>query len=99
MASHPGVAFHDSAAHGRAASLAGGPDVAEVVSVLTGLHADGEDRINETATWFGVHPSRVRVALAYYTDHRDEIDAQLERRDREARDLRRRHEAEQALLG
>src|SRR5690625_30592 len=61
MDDHPGVTFHDSAAHGRVACLAGGPDVAEVIDVLTGLDARGEDRIAETATWFGIHPSRVRV--------------------------------------
>ncbi|CAN5355763.1 hypothetical protein BH20ACT9_BH20ACT9_00300 [soil metagenome] len=99
MDDHRGLVFHDSPAHGRVASLAGGPDVAEVIDVLTGLESQGEDRIAETAEWFGVHPTRVRVALAYYTEYRKEIDAQIERRRREADQLRRRHEAEQALLG
>lgn len=99
MADHQGLVFHDSAAHGRVATLAGGPDVAEVIDVLTGLEARGEDRIKETAAWLGVHPTRVRVALAYYTEYREEIDDQIEQRRREAEALRRRHEAEQALLG
>ena len=99
MADHPGVVFHDSAAHGRVACLVGGPDVAEVIDVLTGLESRGEDRIFETARWFSVHPARVRVALGYYTQYRDEIDAQIEQRRREAEELRRRYEAEQALLG
>ena len=98
-AEHPGVVFHDSPAHGRVASLAGGPDVAEVIGVLSGLESRGEDRVAETATWLGVHPARVRVAVAYYTEFRDEIDEQIKRRRVEAEELRRRHQAEQALLG
>lgn len=98
-ADHPGVVFHDSPAHGRVASLAAGPDIAEVVSVLTGLEARGEDRVAETATWLGVHPAQVRAAVAYYTEYRDEIDVQIQRRRAEAEELRRRHEAGQALLG
>lgn len=98
MEEHPGIGFHASRAHGRVACLAGGPDVAEVIDVLTGLEATGEDRITETAAWFGVHPSQVRLALGYYTDHRDEIDRQIEVRHRTAAELRGRYEAEQALL-
>ncbi|MPZ89386.1 MAG: hypothetical protein GEU81_15220 [Nitriliruptorales bacterium] len=99
MADHPGVVFHDSSTHGRVASLTGGPDVAEVIRVLTGLESRGEDRVAETAAWLGIHPARVRVALAYYTEHRDEIDTQIQRREHEAEELRRRHEEQQALLG
>lgn len=98
MDDHPGVTFHDSAAHGRVACLAGGPDVAEVIDVLTGLDARGEDRIAETASWFGFHPSRVRVATGYYAAFRDEIDHQIDLRRREAAELRGRYEVEQALL-
>jgi hypothetical protein len=98
MDDHPGVSFHDSAVHGRVACLAGGPDVAEVIDVLTGLDAQGEERIAETATWFGIHPSRVRVELGYCAAFRDEIDHQIDLRRREAAKLRGRYEAEQALL-
>lgn len=98
MDDHPGVTFHDSATHGRVACLAGGPDVAEVIDVLTGLDARGEDRIAETATWLGIHPSRVRVAMGYYAAFRDEIDRQIELRQREAAELRGRYEIEQGLL-
>ncbi len=95
---HPGVSFHDSPAHGRVACLAGGPDVAEVIDVLTGLDAQGEDRIAETATWFGIHRSRVRIATGYYAAFPGEIDQQIELRRREAAELRGRYEAERALL-
>ena len=98
MADHPGIAFHASTVHGRVACLAAGPDVAEVVDVLTGLASTGEERIIEAADWFGIHPSRVRVALGYYTTFRDEIDRQIEVRHQQAAELRGRYEAEQALL-
>ena len=98
MEQHPGVAFHASPVHGRVACLAGGPDIAEVIDVLTGLEATGEERIAETAGWFGIHPSRIRVALGYYADHRDEIDRQVTVRHHTAAELRGRYEAEQALL-
>jgi hypothetical protein len=64
--------------------------VAEVIDVLTGLESRGEDRVAETAEWFGVHPARVRVALAYYTEYGEGIDAQIRQRRREAQELRRR---------
>jgi len=98
MEDHPGVAFHDSSTHGRVACLAAGPDIAEVIDVLTGLDAEGDERITETATWFGVHPSRVRIAIGYYTAFRDEIDDQIDLRKRQAAEWRGRYEAEQALL-
>lgn len=98
MADHPGISFHDSPTHGRVAALADGPDVAEVIDVLTGLEAEGDQRIDETAEWFGIHPSKVRVTMAYYTEFCDEIDRQIDLRRREAAELRERLEAQQALL-
>lgn len=98
MADHPGISFHDSPAHGRVAALAAGPDVAEVIDVLTGLEAEGDQRIVETAEWFGIHPSKVRIAMGYYTEFTDEIDRQIDQRRREAAELRERLEAQQALL-
>lgn len=99
MAEHPGVMFHNSPAHGRVAALRGGPEVAEVMDVMTGLEARGEERVAETATWFALDPSQVRVALGYYTTFRAEIDEQMQTRHRQGQELRRRSEAEQAFLG
>lgn len=98
-AAHPGIVFHDSPAHGRVASLAAGPDVAEVIDVLSGLEAQGERRVAETARWLGVHPSQVRVAVGYYAEYREEVDGEIARRRAAGDELRRRYEAEQALLG
>lgn len=98
MNDHPGITFHDSPAHGRVACLAGGPDIAEVIDVLLGLDARGDERITEAATWFAIHPSRVRIAVGYYTAFQDEIDHQIALRRREAAELRGRYEAEQSLV-
>lgn len=98
MDEHPGVSFHASAAHGRVACLAAGPDIAEVIDVLKGLDSQGEDRVVETATWFGIQQSRVRVAMGYYAAFQSEIDQQINLRRREAAELRARYETEQALL-
>ena len=98
MAEHPGVVFHDSQAHGRVATLSNGPDISEIIDVLTGLEARGEEWLAETAEWFGLHVSRIRVAVDYYADHRGEIDDQIDRRHREAAEQRGRYEVSQALL-
>lgn len=41
------------------------PDVAEVMAVIQDLDAVGDDAVNETATWFGLHPGQVRAAVRY----------------------------------
>jgi hypothetical protein len=99
MAAHPGIAFHDSLAHGRVAAVVGGPDVAEVVDVLTGLEATGEARLLEAAEWLGLHPTQVRAAIRYYAAFPDDIDAELALRRTEAAEQRARYDVERALLG
>jgi len=98
MQAHPGVVFHDSPTQGRVACLSSGPDVAEVLDVLLGLEVQGDERVTETATWFAIHPSRVRVAVDYYTAHPDEVDRQRTLRRQVAAEARARYEAQQALL-
>jgi hypothetical protein len=99
MAAHPGIAFHDSLAHGRVAAVVGGPDVAEVVDVLTGLAATGEARLLEAAAWLGLHTTQVRAAIRYYAAFPDDIDAELALRRTEAAEQRARYDVERALLG
>ena len=99
MAEHPGVVFIDVGAGGRAASLARGPEVAEVIEVLTGLEATGEERITQTAVWLSLHPSEVRVALTYYAAFGAEIDEERRLRLEIAAEEQAHFDAEQALLG
>jgi hypothetical protein len=74
MAEHPGVVFRDGPA-GRRAVLPGGPDVWEVIETLQQVEATGEEAIATTATWASLTPAQVRIAVRYYGDFRDEIDA------------------------
>ena len=98
MTEFPGITFKDSAASGRVPTLMRGPEVAVVIGVLSGLEATGEARITETAEWLDIHPSEVRLAIAYYTAFADEVDARRELQDRSAAEDRARYDAEQALL-
>lgn len=99
MAEHPGIAFIDAGAGGRVPTLSRGPEVAEVIEVLTGLEATGEERITQTAAWFSLHPSEVRTALAYYAAFGPEIDEERRLRLEIAAEEQARYDAEQALLG
>ena len=99
MAEFPGITFKDSAASGRIPSLMHGPEIAVVVRVLTGLEATGDARIAETAEWLDIHPTEVRLALAYYAAFTDEIDERNRLEERSAAEERARYDAEQALLG
>lgn len=99
MAEHPGIVFVDAGAGVRAATLARGPEVVEVIEVLTGLEATGEERIAQTAAWLSIHPSEVRIALAYHAAFPGEIEEQRRLRLEVAAEERARYDAEQALLG
>ncbi len=76
MEDHPGIVFRDGPS-GRRAALAAGPDVWEVVETLKGTGLAGERAIVATAEWGNVPVAQVRVALRYYADFRDEVDARI----------------------
>lgn len=97
MDAHPGIVFRSGPA-GRRPGLALGPDVAEVIAFLQHLDATGQEAIRETTHWLRVSERQVRTAVDYYTDFPDEIDEEIDRRDREAEAARRRWERQQHLL-
>ncbi len=76
MEDHPGIVFRDGPA-GRRAALAAGPDVWEVVEALKGTRLTGERAIATTAEWGNLPLAHVRVALRYYAEFRDEVDARI----------------------
>ncbi len=80
-AAHPGVVFKSGPA-GRRATLAGGPDVWEIVAALP--HTSGAEavRVATLADQFGIHPRQVEIALAYAAAHREEIEARIEANER-----------------
>ncbi|MBI2940105.1 MAG: ribbon-helix-helix protein, CopG family [Chloroflexi bacterium] len=83
MAAHPGIVFRSGPA-GRRPSLAGGPDVWEVVRVFTGVDEQGEGALRRAAELTGLTLEQVRIALCYYADFRDELDDWIRRVDDEA---------------
>jgi len=97
MAGHPGVVFRSGPA-GRRAGLAGGPDVAEVIGFLKGLHAKGEAAERETARSLRLPERLVRVAVDYCAEFTTDIDREIEGREREAAQARERWERQQQLL-
>ena len=79
MERHPGIVFRSGPA-GRRAGLMSGPDVWEVVRAAGGDENTREHIAEET----GLTPEQVGVALRYYAEHRDEIEAWICMVDEEA---------------
>lgn len=96
MDQHPGIVFRPGPA-GRRAGLAGGPDVWEVIRVVRNSPESGDGSVAAAAQWLELPPRLVEIAVRYYADHRDEIDAWIARVDREAAEAegasRRRQDA------
>jgi uncharacterized protein (DUF433 family) len=94
MDEHPLVRFVDGPA-GRRARLAGtGSDVWEVVATVR----DNDGDIAAGARYLGLPLGLVQAAVAYYGAHREEIDAWIERNEREASDAQAAWLAGQAAL-
>lgn len=73
LRAHAGIVFRDGPA-GRRASLAGGPDVWEVVSGIVGGDVPVTDRVARAMELFGLTAEQVGAALDYYAAFPDEID-------------------------
>jgi hypothetical protein len=80
MADHPGVIFKDGPA-GRRAALAYGPDVWEVIKFLREVDERGPAAIDAAAEVLAVDASRISVAVSYYGDFQEEIDAEITEAD------------------
>jgi hypothetical protein len=72
----PGIVFRTGPA-GRRAGLAGGPDVWEVVRDVLAGPTERSSAIAHVVATTDLTEDQVRLALAYYTAHPDEIDARL----------------------
>lgn len=83
MDRHPGIVFRSGPA-GRRPALEGGPDVWEVIRVVRNTPERGDASISAAADWFRLAPRKIETAVRYYADHRDEVDAWIDRIDREA---------------
>lgn len=76
MADRPGVIFKDGPS-GRRAALACGPDIWEIVKFLREVDERGPAALDAAAEVFAIDASRISTALSYYSDYRDEIDAEI----------------------
>jgi hypothetical protein len=77
MRRHPLVMFRGGAS-GRRATLVGGPDVWEVIGGAIGGDVPPSERIERAVNVFGLRAEQVDAALAYYADHTNEIDDEIE---------------------
>ena len=81
---HPGITFRDGPS-GRRAGLVAGPDVDEVIRTLRTNQSEGAaDVIATVADLLALTESQVRAAVAYYADHRGEVDERIEATQRAA---------------
>jgi hypothetical protein len=74
---HPGITFRDGPS-GRRAGLVAGPDVDEVIRTLRVVQAEkAADPVEAVGRSMSLAPEQVRVAVAYYSEHSDEIDHRI----------------------
>jgi hypothetical protein len=74
----PGIVFRGPA-NDRRAALAAGPDVWEMVSRLQELDGHEEQRIAVLAEESALHPRQIRLAIDYAAEHREAIQARIDR--------------------
>jgi hypothetical protein len=96
-AAHPGIVFKPGPA-GRRASLAGGPDVWEVVAALRNITGSESTRVAAVAEQPGLHERQVLVALEYAAAHRAEIEARVAANDEALANAERLAAERQRLL-
>lgn len=81
---HPWITFRDGLS-GRRAALVAGPDVDEVIRTLRAAQDDRvDDAIAVAADMTSSTEAQVRAAVAYYADHRAEVDARIAANERAA---------------
>lgn len=97
MADHPCVIFKDGPT-GRRAALAYGPDVWEVIKFLREVDERGPAAIAAAADVFAVDPSRISVAISYYGDYQEEIDAEIADADATSAQAERAWRVQQQLI-
>ena len=78
MERHPGIVFRDGPT-GRRAALVAGPDVWEVMAGLRDVDLTSDAEIKAEAAWLEMPVSRLRAALSYYAEFREEIDDRIDR--------------------
>lgn len=103
MDDHPGIVFRDGPS-GRRAVLAGGADVWEVIRVIQQTRADEPtmtpaEVLELVALNTGINDRAIRLAMDYYGDFADEIDARIAEADAIEEHMRASSARTTALLG
>src|SRR3990172_7383641 len=88
---HPGIVFPDGPA-GRRAGW-------EVIVAARSADDRGERLIDVLAERIGVAPARIRAAIRYYAEYRDDVDRFIELNEEEADRLEQTLERERRILG
>lgn len=99
---HPSVTFRDGPS-GRRAGLIAGPDVDEVIRTLRDVQVESagggdHDPVKAVAESMSLGVDGVRAAVAYYADHRDEIDTRLTANQQAAEELEAAWRRQQEVL-
>jgi ABC-type ATPase involved in cell division len=97
MADHPGILFKDGPT-GRRAALAYGPDVWEIIKVLREVDERGPTAIAAAADILALDVSRITLVVAYYSDYRDEVDAEIAAADEASERAERAWRVQQRLI-
>lgn len=93
----PGIVYRDGPA-GRRAALAAGPDVWEVIGTVRHVSGSGERKVRNAARMLSLDERWVRLAVEFYTDYPDEVDARIKANEELAEQLRERAERRERLL-
>ena len=103
MDAHPGVVFREGPA-GRRAVLIGGPDVWEVISAIRSVRTSeptltGGDLFDLVIAITGVTRRALDVAVSYYSDYPDEVDALIDDAEGAEQALEAAMDRRNSLLG
>jgi hypothetical protein len=93
----PGIVYRDGPT-GRRAGLLGGPDVWEVVRVLKAASGGAEARVRTVSEERGLPVAQVRLAIDFYGEHAEEVDARIAQDKQAAERVRRVVERRERLL-
>lgn len=103
MDTHPGVIFRDGPA-GRRATIIAGPDVWEVIRAIkdvreTDASATGEEALAVVQDSTGLSRRIMDIAVGYYADYPDEVDALIAEAESVEAGLEQALERRRSLLG
>lgn len=95
---HPGITCRDGPS-GRRAGLVAGSDVDEVIRTLRAVKEERSERaLAEVAEILSLTEVQVLAAVAYYADHRPEIDERIAANERMAEELEAAWRRQQEIL-